>query len=337
MENLELRLEEQRKRIAASIPGYLGYRERERRREADRELRADLARQYSAQLDRLTDLQRQATNRALLSALDDMGRAGLKLQRFIDRLRTASYGYAGWFETATIREAELEQLYAFDHLLTAGVERVAAALDGVAEAVDAREGVEAAVEELAGTVDDLNRRFDQRRNLLAEGKKTPPNDLKEALEVAALPSPAFQALADLKVNDALTYDSIDYLIIAKVTYDAQGALSYAYQLEDTDTDRWLRVGPASDEVVLFDVVDERVPTHPAETLEVAGESFRQTGEGQAKAYIVGPGGRREGVAEYWLYTSDSGGRLWIEKWGEDVRVHRGQPVDADQVEVWPRK
>jgi len=242
VENLELRLEEQRKRIAASIPGYLGYRERERRRDADRELRADLARQYSAQQDRLTDLQRRATNRALLSALDDMERAGLKLQRFIDRLRTASYGYAGWFDTATIREAELEQLYAFDHLLTAGVERVAAALNGVAEAVDAREGVEAAVEGLAGTVDDLNRRFDQRRNLLAEGKKTPPNELKEALEVAALPSPAFQALADLKVDDALTYDSIDYLVIAKVTYDAQGALSYAYQLEDTDTDRWLRVG-----------------------------------------------------------------------------------------------
>ncbi|MFQ5342751.1 MAG: DUF4178 domain-containing protein [Anaerolineae bacterium] len=337
MENLELRLEEQRKRIAASIPGYLGYRERERRRDADRELRAGLARQYSAQLDRLTDVQRRATNRALLSALDDMERAGLKLQRFIDRLRTASYGYAGWFDTATIREAELEQLYAFDQLLAAGVERVAAALDGVAEAVDAREGVEAAVEELAGTVDDLNRRFDQRRNLLAEGKKTPPNELREALEVAALPSPAFQALADLKVDDALTCEGIDYLIIAKVTYDAQGALSYAYQLEDTDTDRWLRVGPASDEVVLFDVVDEGVSTPLAETLEVAGELFRQTGEGQAKSYIVGPGGRREGVAEYWLYTSDSGGRLLIEKWGEDLRVHRGQPVDADQVKVWPRK
>ncbi len=337
MENLELRLEQQRKRIAASIPGYLGYRERERRREADRELRAELARQYSAQLDRLTDLQRQATNKALLSALDDMERAGLKLQRFIDRLRTASYGYAGWFDTATVREVELEQLYAFDHLLTAGVERVAANIDGIAEAVGNRAEVEQAVEVLAGTVDDLNRQFDRRRDLLAEGKKAPPSELKKALEVAAPPKPAFQALANLKVQDALTYDGIDYLVVSKVTYDAQGALSYAYQLEDTDAERWLRVGPASDEVVLFDVVDEVASTPPAETLEVAGKSFRQTGKGQAKAYIVGPGGRREGVAEYWLYTSDSRDRLWIEKWGEDVRVHRGQPVDADQIKVWPRK
>lgn len=337
MEDLEFQLEQQRRRIAAAIPGYLGYRERERRREADRELRAELARQYTAQRDRLTDLQRRATNRALISVLDDMERAGLKLQRFIDRLRTASYGYAGWFDTAAVREAELEQLYAFDHLLTAGVAEVSAGVDGIAEAVDAGEGVEGAVEALVATVDGLNRRFDQRRDLLAEGKKVPPNELRAALEVASPPSPAFQALADLEVNDALTYDGIDYLIVARIAYDAQGTALYAYQLEDTGADRWLRVGPTSDEVALFDVVEEDVSAPPAEVMDVGGETFRRTGAGQARAYLVGPGGRREGLAEYWLYTSDSGGRLWIEKWGEDLRVHSGQPVDADQVKVWPRK
>ncbi len=337
MEDLELRLEQQRRTIATSIPGYLGYRERERRREADRQLREELARQYSAQLDRLTDLQRRATSKALLSALDDMERAGLKLQRFVDRLRTASYGYAGWFDTATVREAELEQLYAFDQMLAAGVERVSAGISGVAEAIDSGTAVEEAVEKLAGSVDDLNRRFDQRRDLLAEGRKVPPNELKEALAVAAPPSPVFQALADLKIEDALTYDDIDYLIVARVTYDVQGAVSYAYKLEDTGAERWLRVGPASNQAVLFDVVKYDVPMPPAQTLEVAGASFRQTEAGQAKAYIVGPGGRREGMAEYWLYASDTGDQLWIEKWGEEVRVHRGQPVDVDQIQTWPRK
>lgn len=339
MKELELRLEQQRQRIAASIPGYLGYRERERRREADRQLREELARQYGAQLDRLTDLQRRATTRALLSALDDMERAGLKLQRFVDRLRTASYGYAGWFDTVSIREAELEQLYAFDQLLTAGIERVAAGVDGIANAVDAGAEVERAVEALAGTVDELNHRFDQRRDLLAEGKKTPPNELKEALEVAVIapPSPTFQALADLKVNDALTYDGVDYVIVARVTYDVQGDLAYAFKLEDTGTDRWLRAGPAGDDVGLFDVIDHDLPALPAETVEVAGESFQQIDKGQAKAYIVGPGGRREGSVDYWLYASEGGDRLWIEQWGEEIRVHRGQHIDADQIKVWPRK
>lgn len=336
MEDLELRLEQQRRAIAASLPGYLGYRERERRREADRQLREELARRYSAQLDQLTDLQRRATNKALLSVLDDMERAGLRLQRFVDRLRTASYGYAGWFDTATVREAELEQLYAFDQMLTAGIERVSAGVSGVAEAIDSGTRVEDAVEKLADVVDDLNRRFDQRRDLLAEGRKVPPNELKEALAVATPPSPAFQALAALKIEDALTYDDIDYLIVAKVTYDVQGTVSYAYKLEDSSAERWLRVGPAGNQAALFEVIEHDVPMPPAQTLEVAGASFRQTEAGQAKAYIVGPGGRRQGVAEYWLYTSDTGDQLWIEKWGEGVRVHRGQLLDVDQIKVWPK-
>lgn len=337
MENLERRLEEQRRRIAASIPGYPGYRERERRREADRQLRVELARQYGAQLDRLTNLQRRATNKALLSALDDMERAGLKLQRFIDRLRTASYGYAGWFDTATVREVELQQLYLFDQALTAGIQRVSAAIDAVAAAIDAGMGIEEVVEALADIVDELNQRFDQRRDLLAAGKKVPPNELQEALETTVPPSPALQALTTLKLNDALTYDGVDYLVVARVVYDVQGNTLYAYKLEDTDAERWLRVGPVKDAVGLFEVIEAAVDMPPAETLEVAGASFRQTEAGQARASIEGPGGRREGLAEYWLYTSGDAGRLWIEKWGEDVRVHRGEAVDVEQVKVWVRK
>lgn len=335
MKDLEVRLEQQRQRIAGWIPGYLGYRDRERRRDADRQLREELARQYSAQLDRLTALQRKATDKALLEALDDMERAGLKMQRFIDRLRTASYGYAGWFDSAPVREPELEQLYAFDQLLAGGVERVASGVDDVAGAVDAGAGVEDAVEGLAEIVDQLNHRFDQRRDLLAEAKKVPPNELKQALEVEALPSPALQELADLKIDDALSYKGVDYIVVAKVTYDIQGALTFAYQLEDTGAERWLRVGEGT--AALFDTVEEEVSTPPAATLEVAGESFSRVEEGSAKAYVVGPGGRREGLAEYWLYTTEGGTRLWIEQWGEDVRVHRGDLIDIDHIKVWPQQ
>ena len=336
MEDWELRFEEQRRRIANWVPGYVGYREKERRRDADRELREELARQYSAQLDRLTDAQRRATNEALLGALDDMERAALKLQRFIDRLRTASYGYTGWFDTAPIREPELEQLYAFDQTLAAGIERVSTEIDAIHDAVETSAGVEETVEALSDTVDDLNRRFDQRRDLITEGKKVPSSELKEALEVAEPPGPTFQALADMKIDDALTYDGVDYIIVAKITYDAQGTMLYAYKLADTDTERWLRVGTAGSIIALFDVIDFDIQMPPADTLKIGGESFYQTHAGQAKAYIMGPGGRREGLAEYWLYTSDAGTKLWIEQWGKDVRVHRGESVDTDQLRLWPR-
>ncbi len=337
MKDAERRLERQIERVANWVPGYAGYRDKERRRDADRALREELAQQYSAQLERLTQAQLRATNKALLDALDDMERAGRKLQRFVDRLRTASYGYAGWFETAAVREPELEQLYAFDQALAAGVQRASAGVDAVAEAVDAGAGVEEAAEALADIADELNHRFDQRRVLIAEGKKVPPNELKEALEVEVPPSPAFQALADLKVDDALTYDGVDYVVVAKITYDVRGTMWYAYQIEDGSTERWLRVGAAGEGVALLERVGEEVAIPPDETLSLAGESFQRLTEGQAKAYVLGPGGRREGMAEYWLYASDAGTRLWIERWGTDVRVHRGTLVDVDQIKLWPRK
>lgn len=337
MNDLEWRMEQQRLRIAERIPGYLGYRERERRRDADRQLRDELARQYAGQRERLTDVQRRTSAKGGLAHLDDIERVNLKLQRFIDRLRTASYGYAGWFDVAPVREAELQQLYTFDHALTAGVERVESAVGDLSAALDAGEGIEAAVDALSTTVDQLNRRFDQRRDLLAEGKQVPPNELREALEVPAEPSPAFRSLADLKIDDALTYEGADYLVLAKVTYDMQDQMAYAYQLEDTDSPRWLRVDPAHEAAVLYEVVDLGVGAEPAAELDVGGKTFRQVDAGDAKAYIIGPGGRREGLVDYWMYTSDAGEQLWIEEWGDTVRAHRGWPVDVDQVQVWSRR
>ena len=44
-------------KIAGIVPGFKGYMDRERRRDADKLLRTHLAKQYSAQRDRLTRVQ----------------------------------------------------------------------------------------------------------------------------------------------------------------------------------------------------------------------------------------------------------------------------------------
>jgi hypothetical protein len=337
LNDLEARLERVKEDLAARIPGYLGYRDRERRRDADKQLRMELARQFDAQRTRLLDLQQRAVNRGLIEALDDLERVNLKLQHFIDRLRTASYGYAGWFETASVQEPELEQLYAFDRALAGGVDRVAQGMDAVSQAVTAGRGIEEAAEALGRIIDELNHRFDQRRDLLAAGKKVPPTELQEALEVPATPSPILQALSDLKPDDALSYEGVDYLVVARVMYDERGHLSFAYRLEDGGAYHWLRVPMDRDAAVyLYDEVEFDTPVPPAETVELEGVVFRQTTAGKARAYVVGPGGRRQGVVDYWLYEAPTGEALWIERWGEELRAHRGMRIDVERLQVWPR-
>ncbi|MFQ6058569.1 MAG: DUF4178 domain-containing protein [Anaerolineae bacterium] len=338
-ENIGWRVQE----LATSIPGYIGYSQRERRREADKRLRMELARRYDEQRGRLGDLQAQLVREGQLEALDDLERAVMKLQRFIDRLRTASYGYAGWFDAPTIQEEELDQLYTFDQSLAEGVGQVAQGIDGLASALEKGKEIGEVLSRLTATLDGLNTRFDQRRELLSRGKKLPPTDLLKVLEPPPPPSPAEGPMAALRPKDALTYAGTDYLIIGKITYAAREGRWYAYLLQDEGPRRWLRVGDR--ELAIYDEVNlplttppfDRLRTAPPETIEVEGESFEQVGHSSATATVEGPTGRRRGRVESWRYASASGEWLLVERWGEEVRVSRGQAIDAEELQLWPRK
>lgn len=339
-DDFEIRLERMKEELATRIPGYLGYRDRERRRDADKQLRMELAQRLDAQRSRLLELQRQALNQGRIEALDDLEQVNLKLQRFIDRLRTASYGYAGWFEAASIEEPELEQLYAFDAALASGIDGVAQGVDALEQAVQAGQGVEQAAVALGRVIDELDHRFDQRRNLLAEGKKVPPVELQAALEeatVGAKRASPLQALMALKLDDALSYEDVDYLIVAKATYEERGRQVLAYRLEDGGAYHWLRVPlDAVAEAGLYDEMVLDVPVPPGETVQVEGTTFRQTASGQARVSLLGPGGRRQGMVAYWLYEAPTGERLWLERWGEELQVRRGRSIDLERLELWPR-
>jgi hypothetical protein len=67
----------------------------------------------------------ELTNAVRLGELPALERANQRLQLVIDRLRTASYGYAGLFDAVKIEQQELDQLYAFDSQLEGNVGRVA--------------------------------------------------------------------------------------------------------------------------------------------------------------------------------------------------------------------
>ena len=46
-----------------------------------------------------------------------MERVSTRLQTLIDRIRTAAYGYAGFFDLQRVKEPELDRLAAFDKAL----------------------------------------------------------------------------------------------------------------------------------------------------------------------------------------------------------------------------
>jgi len=150
--------------LASKIPGFSGYMQRESRRDADKLLRETLARRFEEQWRRLPDVQRQLMAAGLIDLVDDLESAVMKLQGIIDQLRTASYGFSGFFDAIKVNEPELDRIYAYDNQLADNAGRVQAAIDSLGAAISSKEGVAAAISNLnticRETTDALARRRD---------------------------------------------------------------------------------------------------------------------------------------------------------------------------------
>jgi hypothetical protein len=153
--------------MAKDLPGYKGYKEKEVRREADKLVRLKVARGFEEQRRRLNRNAAKLANAGRLGALMTLDRAGMKLQLLIDRLKVASYGYAGLFDAVKIGSAELDALYNYDSALLGSVDKVKALVDAVAVAQNDEE-VTKAGNELLEAVEEVNETFSKRQDVILE-------------------------------------------------------------------------------------------------------------------------------------------------------------------------
>ena len=173
------------------IPGYTGYQDKERRREADKELRMFLARRFREQHAALARTQQQLARSRHLEAIGEVDRLGGVLQRFIDKLETASQGYAGLFDPVKVQEPELDQLYTFDAALTSQLQQVtddvaaigAAAQQGSGPAPATTAGaapdLPTALSKLSTTLDALLQTWNHRNEVIMSGRPMPEADFNK--------------------------------------------------------------------------------------------------------------------------------------------------------------
>jgi hypothetical protein len=140
------------KKLLSYIPGFNGYIERTNRRAADKLLREQVALKYSELAARTSRLQKDIADAGQIDFLDDIDSVGLKLRTFADRIKTASYGYSGFFDAVKINEKELEKIYTFDAAFFMLADQISSSLDNV-EAAIAGDGLKAAIR----AVNDLAR------------------------------------------------------------------------------------------------------------------------------------------------------------------------------------
>jgi hypothetical protein len=155
-------------KIVTKIPGFSGYMEKENRRAADKLLRQEVARRYEEQWARISQIQSDLVTAGKIDLLDNLEGAALKLRTFIDQMKTASYGYSGFFDAVKVKEDDLAKLYEYDNALLDNVSKVASAIDNVQASLDT-DDLPTAIRNLTTVAAECNFTFDHRQEVLTRG------------------------------------------------------------------------------------------------------------------------------------------------------------------------
>ena len=143
-------------RLLKGLPGIKGYVDKELRRDADRRLRMVIAGDLEQQKQALFGVQAKLMDSGGLTLLDDVDGAVQRLQTLIDRIKTASYGYAGLFDAVKIEAEQLDALHRFDVALAVRTAEVEAGIQALGAAVESQGDVAKAIADVAKLLIELN-------------------------------------------------------------------------------------------------------------------------------------------------------------------------------------
>lgn len=156
-------------RIASKIPGFSGYMERGRRREADQIIRDTIAARLEEERMKLANVH-QELGRDIVKAMDyaePLGRADGRMMGLVNKIRSAPQGYAGFFDAVKIKEEDLARIYQFDANMMNYVDEIAADVAAVQTAVYDNGNIGAAIRALDASVQEASATFNARQELLS--------------------------------------------------------------------------------------------------------------------------------------------------------------------------
>jgi hypothetical protein len=104
-----------------------------------------------------------------LALIDQSGR---RLERLIDRMRFADYGYAAVFDLVQMGDNELSRLYQYDAAIMGELDKFDDAINDVEQGATDASHLRSALAKLDGLTAEFDRRFEGRKHLF-DGLPTP--------------------------------------------------------------------------------------------------------------------------------------------------------------------
>lgn len=161
----EMRLFE---RIAAELPGFRGYKEKELRRESDKLLRNHLYLKLSKGKDNVRLISQKIADKRYLDVFSDIDRLVAKIDRITSKINHASYGYSGFFDAVKIKEENLDRMIAYDNQLLEQVNALTDAIEALKTQLLSGDytGLRDKIQSVTDKFDLLEDAFDKRQGVI---------------------------------------------------------------------------------------------------------------------------------------------------------------------------
>ncbi len=153
-------------KIMRKIPGFGGYLDRERRRDADKLQREFLAKSTTEAKKRIQDIGEQLLGNGELSLMTKLDGITNRIDRVTERIRHASQGYAGFFEINQVNSAELDRIYEHDLSMHNEIDELNSALDALQTAVDCNDNAVTRFGDVQRHVNALDAKLNEREAIL---------------------------------------------------------------------------------------------------------------------------------------------------------------------------
>lgn len=333
--NLGDQLERQAGALLDRIPGYRGYRSKEDRRDADRRVRDHVVTVYTAEADRVARVAAQLADQRRLTEIGPVDDFAQTLRHFVDRVRTATYGYGGLMGDRDVDAAALDQLRLFDEGLLTGIDELNGPITDLEAALASQGSLAAPARAGTAAARNLLARFDLRREVVNTGKAAAQDSVLRVLApVSASPTPAAYAL---NAGDALAILGDDFLVRGRIIVDAGQSSFRLFQLTDDAGGEWL-LAPLDPAAGLSRHTPVAAPAVGAAPV-IDGVEYALQLAGSGDGEIIGVGGAtgaRPVRFELFRGTNDAALAAVVLDWGTERQAFAGRAVHPNDVEVFGR-
>jgi len=154
-------------KLMRKIPGFEGYKNREQARTAGQIQRKFMAKSLAEHKGKMLEVGQEMLRSGNISLISEVDRVTKIVDKVVDKIEHATYGYSGLFDAVRIGEMELDTLYEYDLGMINNIASIGEAAGALEASLDMDEGnPKRRLKDLEKAVKELDKKVSDRKKIL---------------------------------------------------------------------------------------------------------------------------------------------------------------------------